>query len=236
MIGCYSSKREPSMQIKAIIFDLDNTLFDYMKMKREATRAAARAMVDAGLKANRTELSQKLFDHYLDYGIESDDAFQQYLLKTYKKLDYRILAAAVNAYLREKALHLLPYPGVIETLKSLKKRGLKLAIVSDGLRLKVWMRLNAAGLDRFFDTVVTYDDTGKKKPAKEPFLKALSHLRVKPHECLMVGDCPEKDIVGAKACGMITCWAKYGSRFKVSVVDFVFNDIAEILEVLDNFI
>jgi len=221
------------MKIKAVIFDLDNTLFDYMKMKREATRAAARAMVDAGLKVNRAELAKKLFDHYLDYGIESDDAFQQYLLKTYKKLDYRILAAAVNAYLREKALHLHPYPGVIETLKSLKKRGLKLAIVSDGLRLKVWMRLNAAGLDRYFDTVVTYDDTGKQKPAKEPFLKALSQLRVRPKECLMVGDWPEKDMVGAKACGMKTCWAKYGSRFgKNADIDFVLEEVRDILKVV----
>jgi len=34
------------------------------------------------------------------------------------------------------------------------------------------MRLNAAGLDKYFDVVVTYEDTGKKKPEKEPFLKA----------------------------------------------------------------
>jgi putative hydrolase of the HAD superfamily len=221
------------MKIKAVIFDLDNTLFDYMKMKREATRAAAGAMVDAGLKANRAELAKRLFDHYLDYGIESDDAFQQYLLKTYKKLDYRILAAAVNAYLKEKALHLCSYPGVIETLKSLKKRGLKLAIVSDGLRLKVWMRLNAAGLDRYFDTVVTYDDTGKWKPAKEPFLKALSQLRVKPQECFMVGDWPDKDMVGAKSCGITTCWAKYGSRFEENRdVDYVLEEVKGILKIV----
>jgi HAD superfamily hydrolase (TIGR02253 family) len=220
------------LKIKAVIFDLDNTLFDFMKMKKEATRVAARAMIKAGLIANRAELTKKLFDHYLDYGIDSSDAFQKYLLSTYKKIDYRILAAAINAYLREKALHLIPYPGVAETLKSLKKQGLKLAIVSDGHRLKVWMRLSAAGLDRYFDTVVTYDDTGKKKPAREPFLKALSLLRVKPSECLMVGDWPERDIVGAKACGITTCWAKYGSRLSEGHEDFVLHEIKDIFKVI----
>src|SRR4030042_1884661 len=96
------------MTIKAVLFDLDNTLIDFMKMKKEASRAAAYAMVDAGLKVNKAELAEKLFDYYLNHGIESDDAFKNYLLKEFRKIDYKILAAAVNAYLKEKYLHLDP--------------------------------------------------------------------------------------------------------------------------------
>lgn len=140
-----------------------------MKMKREATKAAAWAMVAAGLEAEREDLSTRLFDFYLKYDIESDDAFEKFLRKTYKKVEPRVLAAAVNAYLKEKALHLRPYPGVGETLSMLKQQGFKLAVVTDGLRLKAWMRLNAAGLDKYFSVVVTYDDTGKKKPDAKPF-------------------------------------------------------------------
>lgn len=220
--------------IKAVLFDLDNTLIDFMRMKKEASRAAAYAMVEAGLKANKDELAEKLFNYYLEHGIESDDAFKNYLLKEFRKIDYRVLAAAVNAYLKEKYIHLNPYPGVPETLEELKKRGLKLAIVSDGLRLKAWMRLNAAGLDKYFDTVVAYEDTGKKKPAPEPFLTACEKLGVKPQECLMVGDWPERDIEGAKALGMKTCWAEYGTVVSTkSVADFAIKDITEIMEVIE---
>jgi putative hydrolase of the HAD superfamily len=158
--------------IKAIIFDIDNTLIDFMSMKRAASAAAANAMIEAGLHDAPTDLPEKLFTFYLEHGIESDDAFEEYLKQEYKAVDYRILASAVNAYLKEKYLHLKPYPGVVKTLRELKRQGYKLGVVSDGVRLKAWMRLNEAGLDGYFDSVVTYDDTGKREPAKEPFFSS----------------------------------------------------------------
>lgn len=217
------------MEIKAVLFDLDNTLIDFMRMKKLASKAAAKAMVEAGLKTKSKDLAKELFNFYLEYGIESDDAFTKFLEKKVGVVEPRIVAAGVNAYLKEKYLHLEPYPGVVETLKELKKKYLKLAVVTDGLRLKAWMRLNAAGLDKYFDVVVTYEDTGKKKPAKEPFLKACGELNVKPQECLMVGDWPERDIEGAKAIGMKTCLVKYGNFRDGSIADYEISSFIEIL-------
>jgi HAD superfamily hydrolase (TIGR02253 family) len=223
-----------TMGIKAILFDLDNTLIDFMEMKRKATEAAAKAMVAAGLQADEGELAKGLFDFYLEYDIEADDAFLKYLEKTYGEIDYRVLAAAINAYLREKALHLKPYPGVPDTLEKLRLRGYKLGVVSNGRRMKAWMRLNAAGLDGYFDVVIGWEDTGKKKPEPEPFLMALEKLGVLPEECLMVGDWPEIDLAGAKAVGMKTCWAKYGSRFEDGgEADFIIGDIEDLAWVLN---
>jgi putative hydrolase of the HAD superfamily len=199
------------MTIKAVLFDLDDTLIDFVGFKRRAVFAAARAMVSAGLRADSKELAGRMLKFYYSYGIESDDAFTQFLEKEYGKAEPKFVAAAVNAYLKEKYVNLKPFPGVEETLKKLKKCGLKLAVVSDGVRLKAWMRLNAAGLDKYFDTVVTYEDTGKKKPAKEPFLKACKKLKVKPKECLMVGDWAERDIEGAKALEMRAQLVKHGN-------------------------
>jgi HAD superfamily hydrolase (TIGR02253 family) len=220
------------MRFKAVIFDLDNTLIDFMKMKREATRAAAFAMIDAGLIADRDNLSERLFNYYLDFGIESDNAFSAFLTREFGSVDYRVLAAALNAYIEEKPKHLEPYPGVVETLAGLKALGLRLAVVTDGLRLKAWMRLVAAGLDRYFDVVVTYDDTGKKKPAREPFLKARESLNVESGECLMVGDWPERDVIGAKGAGMWTCWVKHGSHVQEGEADFVVEELCEVLKIV----
>jgi putative hydrolase of the HAD superfamily len=217
--------------IKAIIFDLDNTLVDFMRMKKAASAAAANAMVEAGLKNYPEDLADQLFSFYLDHGIESDDAFEEYLLQEYKAVDYRILAAAVNAYLKEKYLHLKPYPGVVETLRELKRLGYKLGMVSDGIRLKAWMRLNEADLDKYFDAVVTYDDTGKQKPAKEPFLRICDELGVIPEECLMVGDWPERDVQGGRSVGMKTCLVSY-EQMRHTTADYEIADFADLLDIV----
>jgi HAD superfamily hydrolase (TIGR02253 family) len=222
------------MEIKAVLFDLDNTLVDFVGMKKKATRAAARAMVESGLKEDAESLSIELFDYYLGYWIEADDAFEKFLQKKYGKIDIRVLASGVNAYLKAKYNHLHAYPGVKETLAKLKERDLKLGVVSDGMRLKAWMRLNEAGIDGYFDTVVTFDDTGKKKPCSEPFQRAIDELGVLSAECVFVGDWPERDIAGAKALGMTTVLARYG-WLKKGVdhkADYEIDDIKEILAIV----
>ena len=233
-MGHARSEEVGSIVIKAVIFDLDNTLIDFMSMKKVASTAAANAMIKAGLKDYPEDLAERLFAFYLDHGIESDDAFEEYLLQEYKAVDYRILAAAVNAYLKEKYLHLKPYAGVAETLHELKQRGFKLGVVSDGLRLKAWMRLNEADLDKYFDAVVTYDDTGKQKPAKEPFLRICDELGVIPGECLMVGDWPERDVQGGRSVGMKTCLVSYG-HMRHATADHEIEDFADLLGIIDLF-
>ena len=220
------------MLIKAIILELDNTLIDFMSMKKAASTAAANAMIKAGLEDYPEDLADRLFSFYLDHGIESDDAFEEYLLQKYEAVDYRILAAAVNAYLKEKYLHLKPYTGVAKTLRELKRQGFKLGVVSDGLRLKAWMRLNEAGLDSFFDAVVTYEDTGKQKPATEPFLRVCDELEVTAEECLMVGDWPERDVQGGRSVGMKTCLATYG-QLRPGKADYEIESFANLLDVVD---
>ena len=123
-------------------------------------------------------------------------------------------------------------PIVLKALAELNKQGFKLAVVTDGLRLKAWMRLNAAGLEQYFDVVVTHDGMGRKKPSAAPFKRAMAELHVKPGECLIIGDWPEKDMIRAKAAGMLTCWAKYGSRFMEGEADFILRDIKEIFKVV----
>ena len=64
-------------------------------------------------------------------------------------------------------------------------------------------------------------------------LPLLGLLDVKPEECLFVGDWPERDIEGAAAVGMRTCWAKYGSFVELCPeTDFEINSIKQILEII----
>ncbi len=92
----------------------------------------------------------------------------------------------------------------------------------------------ALSLHHFFDHVITHEDTGVRKPAPEPFLKALEILGTKPQETLMVGDWAERDVAGAKALGIRTAWARYGNTFdtKESGAEFELSDIHQLVEII----
>jgi len=63
--------------IKAVVFDLDNTLVDFMAMKRQAVDAAIAAMRDAGLKLPAEEIRQRIDEIYKQKGIEFQNVFDQ---------------------------------------------------------------------------------------------------------------------------------------------------------------
>src|SRR3990170_936443 len=199
--------------IRAIIFDLDNTLTDFMKMKRAAIDAAVDGMIDAGLKLSREEMSEKIYKVYDREGIEYQQVFDLFLTQELGRIDYKILTSAIVSYRRARDSYLVLYPHVNLTLLEILKRGLRLAVVSDAPRIQAWMRLSQLQLQHLFDPVVAFEDTGGRKPSPKPFARALELLQVRPDEAIMVGDWPERDMVGAAKLGIRTAFARYGDSF-----------------------
>ena len=219
--------------LKAVLFDLDNTLFDFMRMKRESCAAVVEAMVDAGLGMSRDQAMKLLFELYDKHGIEHSRIFQEFL-KAAKKTSPRILAEGVVAYRKAQLRYVKPYPGALHTLVKLKERGLRLGIVSDAPSVNAHIRMVEMGLSDFFDVVVTYDDTGERKPSKKPFAIALGKLHVAADEVLYVGDWPERDIAGAKSLGMRTAFAKYGAMKPDAKhdADFALEKVEDVLGIV----
>ena len=220
--------------IKAVIFDIDNTLMDFMRMKRASVDSAVDAMIDAGLTVAKDKMVEKIFKVYWSEGIEYQNIFDKVLTSEFGQIDYKILAAGIIGYKRAKQGHMTLYPHVKLTLTELLKAGIKMGVVSDAPRLPVWLRIVGLELHHYFDYVVTFDDTGEKKPSPKPFKKILSLLKVKPEEAVMVGDWAERDIIGAKNIGIHTVWARYGNEFdtKISGAEHELDDIYGLLEVI----
>jgi len=221
--------------IKAIIFDLDNTLLDFYRMKEEAVKYAVEAMIDAGLRIPKDVCYNKIFELYESEGIEDQKIFDKFLMETLGYIDYKIHAAGIVAYRKAKSTSLVLYPNTQYTLITLIKKGIKLGVVTDAPRLQAWTRLVQLNLHHFFDVVITFDDTGELKPSPKPFVLALEKLNVKPEEAIMVGDWPERDILGGAKIGMKTVFAKYGDIFgtKDSGADFEINDIRELIDIVE---
>ena len=216
--------------IKAIIFDLDNTLMDFMKMKGRAIDAAITAMIDAGLEISKAKIDVI----YKEKGIEFQKVFDILLEEVLKDVDYKVLAAGVVAYRKAREAELTPYPHVYPTLIQLAKMGLKLGILSDAPSKEAWLRLAYLNFHHIFDAIVTFDETGERKPSPVPFKAILKKLNVEPEESLMVGDWAERDIVGASNIGMKTAFAKYGDTFdtKEHSGDYELNDIYELVSIV----
>ncbi len=223
-------------EIKALFFDLDNTLVDFMRMKRISCEEAVTAMIGAGLTMKKSAALKLLFSLYDIHGYEDRTIFQKFLKKAAGKVDIRVLAHGISAYRRVHTSFVEPYPHVVPSLLRIRDCGVRLAIVSDAPKIKGWIRLTSMNIDSFFDDVVMFDDTSKHKPAKQPFLKAMKALRLKPSECMMVGDSITRDIAGAKRLGMKTCYARYGATKPVrrgkSGADFEIDDIKELVEII----
>lgn len=226
------------MAIRALLFDLDNTLIDFMRMKLMASDAAARAMIRAGadFPFDLQDAGGFLYDHYRT-DIEGDDVFAKFVAQHDQgnpARHERIVAAAVNAYLRVKVNHLDPYPTVRPTLIELTRRGFKLAVLTDAPRFKAYQRLDAAGLMDFFPVIITSTDTGVEKPSAAAFQAATTALDVDAADTLMVGDWPERDMDGGKAAGLQTAWAAYGRpeiRDKPTAADHSLQRFSDLLRV-----
>jgi len=197
-----------SMPIKAVLFDLDNTLIDFIRMKKEACRSAIKAMRKLGLKIDEKTGLEKLMETYRRLGLESDLAITTFLKESTGKVDENILQAGIDGYLKAKPNFLKPYPYVLETLEMLKSQGLKLGIITDAPKEKALQRLDAMNITRFFDIIVTYTESEVKKPDLLPFKLAMKKLGLRPGEILFVGDSIRRDIEPAKKLRMQTLLVK----------------------------
>ena len=102
--------------IKAVIFDLDNTLLDFMKMKSSSIKSAIDGMIEAGLDLDREKASDEIYDIYDKKGYEYQDVLSEFITDKVGELDYKILAGGIVEYKKAKEKSLNLYPDVYETL------------------------------------------------------------------------------------------------------------------------
>ncbi len=214
--------------VKAMIFDMDNTLFDFVEAKLRACDAVVELM-GAG---NGEELVRYFFSS--GHGVEDWRNIADYMEK--HGIGSEIYEDCCRIYDEIKLRHIDPYPGVRETLRDLKSRGLKLAVVTDALNGHAMGRLRKCGLLDYFDLIVTGDMTGKKKPEPDSIRLALKRLQVGAEETILVGDSLKRDIEAGRKLGMKTVYAAYGDRNyfdgRENRADFVLREFGELLRFL----
>lgn len=125
------------------------------------------------------------------------------------------------------------YDGVAETLRTLKARGMKMAIVSTKREETILHGLQLMGVHDVFDALVALDHVQNPKPHPEPLELALRLLDAQQEEALMIGD-NSHDIEGGKNAGVRTAgvaWAVKGEAYLASFEpDYMLGHITDLLE------
>ena len=195
--------------LKAVLFDMDNTLFDFIAVKLIACREILFYLGERNrnLKKDPAELLRYFLRG--TYGFEDYENIKDYMQERqlFTEQAYR---QCCEIYDREKLQNLELYPGVRDTLEELKKLGLRLVIITDADRYHAHARLTKVGLLESFEFLVSADMTGTKKPDPAHFLFALDALGLKPEESLVVGDSIKRDMAPASRLGLKTAYASYG--------------------------
>jgi putative hydrolase of the HAD superfamily len=221
--------------IRALIFDLDNTLTDFMKMKEASIDAAIEGMAELGLPIPFAEAKRRIYEIYEQEGIEYQLVFNRFLQEAMGRVPPDLLAAGILRYRRARDSSLVLYPHVHLTLLELLRRGLGLAVLSDAPAVQAWQRLYQLSLQHVFRPVITFDDTGERKPSPKGFRRVLEALNLTADEVLMVGDWPDRDMIGAQGVGIRTVFARYGDTFGTveSGADFEIDDIQDLLGIVE---
>jgi HAD superfamily hydrolase (TIGR02253 family) len=233
------------LRLRAIFFDLDETLLDTSGCRPPAVeasfRVAARAYPQLEFEAWRRaseEVKAEMHDLWLNSPNSGAELLREGSYRILKKLgidDRELAARASQAYYRTWVSHLKLFSEVPEVLAALRGQ-YRLGIISNGPSDLQRYKLKLFDLEREFDPIVISGEIGVAKPDQKIFRYALERAGVSPEEALYVGDSPVYDIVGAKGAGMMMAWvSRSGLMANTSELkpNYVIDNLREVLVVLD---
>ena len=191
--------------MKAVLFDLDDTLYPEMEFVKSGFRAVSQYL------ASRHHLHEDvLFTQMLDI-LQRDGrgrVFDSLLhsLGLYSEEKVKLLVYLYRTH--RPTIHL--YEDALPTLALLKDRGMRVGILTDGMASVQRRKIAALGLEKVFDVIVCTDELGSdcQKPSTIPYRVALDLLQVAPLDAAYVGNNPAKDFSGAASIGMLTIEVK----------------------------
>jgi HAD superfamily hydrolase (TIGR01509 family) len=194
------------LHLKAVVFDLDGTLINsaipFREMKRKVIAFLQAKGVEEGL-LNEEMMSTEIIDlasGFLEQQGLSTNQLSNVLAQVSNIMNEVEIQSAENA---------APIDGVPQTLRTLKKRGLKLGVMTRGCRQYTHAILAKFSLRRFFDAVVARDDVDQPKPNPEHAFHLLKLLGVKAEEAIFVGD-HWSDAECARQAGMRFVFVSHG--------------------------
>lgn len=194
--------------LKAVLFDLDDTLYRERDFVDQSFRSVAEAM-EGYLSARRKfgqspsgESAEELFGQMIE--LMEQEGRGEIFDRLCERHDVDIPVQELVKIYRETKPVLSLYPDGEEFLCWLEDKKIKTGLITDGNAAVQRNKIEALGLDRRLDVVLASYDLGLRKPDKGVYEYCLDRLGCRPDEAVYIGDNPLKDFIGARKLGMKT--------------------------------
>ena len=201
--------------LAAVLFDLDDTLFDHAHSARTALdviRSSHRCFsaIDLDeLNRSHSTILEALHGDVAVGRVPLDLARAERFRRLFRiagvDADDTLSAATATAYRQAYIDARRAVDGAADLLAALRSHA-RIAIVTNNLVAEQREKLRHCGLDRYVDVLMASEEAGVSKPDPQIFEMALDRLHCRPEAAVMVGDSWENDIVGAQAAGIRGIW------------------------------
>jgi len=231
--------------LRAIFFDIDDTLYSTSEFAATARRNAMEAMISHGLKLRIEDAMAELYEVIAEFGSNFSFHYDRLLKRLpASKLPEGnraiLVAAAVSAYHDTKYRSLFPFRDVPPVLARIQAgTDLTLGVITDGLELKQAEKLVRLGVIEWIDTRAIFisDQIGISKPNEKLYLRACESIGIEPTQAMHVGDHPDNDIAPAQSVGMVTVrhrWSggKHARRESATAADHEIHSFDELIPIL----
>jgi putative hydrolase of the HAD superfamily len=209
--------------IQAVIFDLDDTLFDHYYSLQAGLTALQKTTPNLqqqtldDLTSTYVDLVESLHIQVLQKQLTLDQARIQRMQSFFLKYGRTLSVDEAQNYAEHyRGVYLAarqPVPGAIALLRHLRTRNVKTAIITNNASLEQREKLEFCKLTPLIDVVVISEEVGVIKPDPAIFAIALKQLECNASQAIMVGDAWNTDILGAHRAGIKSIWLnRFGAR------------------------
>jgi len=204
---------------RAILFDLDDTLFDHRRASALALRAMhavhARELPFKPFATKHAEVLEVFHTRFLAGEFTLDEAraarMQTLFAAFGREIDAGTAFGAAQLYREGHQANRHLVPGAIELLNLLREH-CRLGVVTNNSTAEQIEKLRALDIAGYFDAVVISEDVGFTKPDPKIFAIALERIGARPDETVFIGDNWANDIVGAINAGMAAVWLSHDGK------------------------
>ena len=205
------------LDVRLVLFDLDDTLFDH---SHATERALARlrqaeptlaAWTSEELQTRHGEVLETLHQEVLAGALSIDAAREERFRRlltaaSSSELAARRAAIVAALYRDSYAREWRAVPGAVALLESLKRAGVGVTVVTNNLTAEQRRKIDGVGLAPLVDHLITSEAVGVKKPDAAIFRAALDATGTRAADAVVLGDAWPIDIVGAQAAGIRAVW------------------------------